>query len=206
MGLFYRTKRTKDGLQQWCTQCCKENRNKNHERYARQKREYVAANAEKVRKCRARYYEKNKKTIAAKDAAYVALNSEHIKERNRAYHQKNRLARNAARRLSRLLNASREKAAMAAWARTNVSRLNALSANRRARRIRAMPSWANVSRIYAIYAEARRLTKESGIPHDVDHIVPLKGKFVSGLHVETNLQILPAVLNRKKHNHFSEAA
>lgn len=56
--------------------------------------------------------------------------------------------------------------------------------------------------IKAIYLECARITNETGIPHQVDHIVPLKGKIVSGLHVPWNLQIIPARENRKKSNNF----
>ena len=72
----------------------------------------------------------------------------------------------------------------------------------RRRRNQRMPPWANGAAIRAIYAEARRLTRETGIQHHVDHVIPLQGEFVTGLHVETNLQILPAADNIKKRNRY----
>lgn len=77
---------------------------------------------------------------------------------------------------------------------------------RQVRRRAQVASWANLDAIRAIYVECRRLTKETGIPHHVDHIIPLNGKNVSGLHVETNLQILMASENCRKRNTVMEAA
>ncbi len=57
------------------------------------------------------------------------------------------------------------------------------------------PSWANRLKILDFY-----IKKPDG--HHVDHIVPLHNKLVSGLHVENNLQYLPASENLKKHNKF----
>lgn len=48
--------------------------------------------------------------------------------------------------------------------------------------------------IKALYIEAKRLTDETGIPHDVDHIVPLAR---GGTHHPSNLRILPASMNRR---------
>ena len=58
------------------------------------------------------------------------------------------------------------------------------------------PTWANREAIDAIYAEAQRMNMT------VDHIVPLRGKTVSGLHVEYNLQLLTHGENARKGNRF----
>lgn len=53
---------------------------------------------------------------------------------------------------------------------------------------------------------AERLTRETGIPHQVDHIVPLQSKIVCGLHVEHNLRVITATENARKKNKLVEAA
>lgn len=78
----------------------------------------------------------------------------------------------------------------------------AQAAKQRALRGRRSAPWANRRAIVAFYAEAQRLTRETGIPHEVDHIIPLLGKNVSGLHVENNLRVLPFEDNRRKSNRF----
>lgn len=81
----------------------------------------------------------------------------------------------------------------------------AIQAARHARKLNATPAWLSdkhKSDIKAIYKDARRITVESGERHEVDHIVPLVSKFVCGLHVPWNLQILPADINRAKSNHL----
>jgi hypothetical protein len=64
------------------------------------------------------------------------------------------------------------------------------------------PPWADQKAILAIYAEAQRLTAETGVPHHVDHDIPLRGKRVSGLHVENNLVVRTAEDNIRKSNRF----
>ncbi len=66
----------------------------------------------------------------------------------------------------------------------------------------ATPSWADKLAIEEMYVKARMLTISTGIKHEVDHIVPIKGNTVSGLHVEYNLQILTKQENRDKWNYL----
>lgn len=79
----------------------------------------------------------------------------------------------------------------------------AQAAKQRALRRKRTASWANPEIIVTFYRRAALLTRQTGIPHEVDHIVPLLGKLVSGPHVEDNLQVVPRAANRAKSNHYT---
>jgi len=74
----------------------------------------------------------------------------------------------------------------------NVARRSGLS--------KRTPEWADLKEIRRIYVECRRISQQTGVKHHVDHIIPLAGKKVSGLHVPGNLQIIPATENWAKIN------
>ena len=88
------------------------------------------------------------------------------------------------------------------WAQENAGLRAATAAQRHTAKLKRTPSWANDQMIAAYYKEAKRLEELTGIKFHVDHIIPLQGDLVSGLHVETNLQLLPAHENLGKSNSF----
>lgn len=83
-----------------------------------------------------------------------------------------------------------------------------LQRKRETEKMNRTPKWLTEEQhrqIESFYIKARELTENTGIPHEVDHIVPLQAKDASGLHVPWNLQVLTAKENRVKKNKFSEA-
>lgn len=64
----------------------------------------------------------------------------------------------------------------------------------------ATPKWIVESEVARVYEQAAEMERITGQKYHVDHVVPLISKFVCGLHVQHNLQILPATENLRKHN------
>lgn len=69
-----------------------------------------------------------------------------------------------------------------------------------ARLRQATPTWVDPAELGKFRQEARRLTKETGIPHHVDHIWPIIHEDFCGLNVPWNLRVIPAKKNMSKHN------
>ena len=68
---------------------------------------------------------------------------------------------------------------------------------------RQTPVWANLMAIKDTYKLAKKLSELCKAEYHVDHIIPLRGKDVCGLHVENNLQILEKTLNIRKSNQLT---
>jgi len=133
------------------------------------------------------YYENNKERHAAASRAWAAKNLERCRQLN---------AR------KRLLKGDALRAARRQHYRDNKHRYIANARRREADKLKATAKWADLEKIAEFYREAERLTRETGIRHHVDHIIPLRGKNVCGLHVETNLQVITAIANARKSNFF----
>ena len=82
------------------------------------------------------------------------------------------------------------------YVQLNRGKINALCAKRRAIKLQRTPSWADLEAIKKFYENCPK-------GYHVDHIIPLQGKIVSGLHVLSNLQYLTAEENLKKSNTYN---
>lgn len=122
----------------------------------------------------------------------------------RRWHDANRQHRSDYFRNWRKQNLEVRAASVAEWSKANRDRRNATVAKRNAAKYCASVAWADQDSIRAIYAEAARLTDATGIRHEVDHIYPLQGDTVCGLHCEANLQILTKEENIRKKNRMPE--
>ena len=82
---------------------------------------------------------------------------------------------------------------------------NASYAKRRASKIQRTPKWLTEQQLKVIkgfYSIAQMLSKVNNEKWHVDHILPLQGEFVSGLHVPSNLQLLRGIENETKRNAY----
>jgi hypothetical protein len=144
-------------------------------------------------------YQRNKDKYIARAKRWAEENPERSKE-IRAKEDNQKKARQRTKEWS-AKNKDRKRASDKAWTEANRGLSNSYKAHRRAKERKATPSWLTAEHrdtIAQIYAEALDLTQRLGIRHEVDHIVPLSGKTVSGLHVPWNLRAIPAQENNTR--------
>jgi hypothetical protein len=100
-------------------------------------------------------------------------------------------------------NTARAKVAQRQYRDNNPEKMRHLSAKARADKFWRTPAWLTdedrwlIEEVYDLAVQRNDCT---GIEWHVDHIVPLRGKYVSGLHVPDNLQVIPAKDNLRKSN------
>jgi hypothetical protein len=94
---------------------------------------------------------------------------------------------------------------LAKWRKANLDKHAAKETKRRASKLKATPSWLSEDHLKQIeieYALSKWCTEVMNTTYHVDHIVPLKGKTVCGLHVPWNLRVIPASANLSKGNRY----
>lgn len=173
----------------------------------REKRQLVQnawrrANPEMRRVAEARQRVAHPGRYKAKSARYYIAHQDEVKVRSQQYakaHPEEKRAQSAA-----YYVANKDKWAERDynWQKLFPEKHAAKQAKRRANKFDASPAWANEFFIEEAYHLAKLRTKVTGFKWHVDHIVPLKSKLVCGLHVETNLRVIPAVENISKSNRY----
>lgn len=161
----------------------------------------------------AEYYRKNRELIKARSAAYRAANKEKAKAAvARCFADPEKAAKYKVKRAEWYKTyAPIARKRSRDWEKQNPEKVDtrAKSMMYKTSKIRRKPSWLTENDLWMIkeaYQLAVLRTKVTGIKWHVDHIIPLRGKIVSGLHVPTNLRVITASENRQKSNHFAEVS
>ncbi len=135
------------------------------------------------------YYSKNKRTILVNTKRSAAKYPDRVRANSARYYAE---------------NTDKCAASNGRWKIANRGLVNAFASKRRSAKLSATPAWANYKKIQRIYQLAVWASKFTDEPLEVDHIIPLQGKNICGLHVEDNLQILLASENRSKFNAWND--
>ena len=85
------------------------------------------------------------------------------------------------------------------WLKKNPVKSRQINAKKKAARLKATPPWVDHYLVNGMY-EVAALFHRAGLDMEVDHIVPLRGKTVSGLHTHQNLQLMVRSKNASKSN------
>lgn len=146
--------------------------------------------------CYKDFYEENSEIIIARVKKYEENNPEKRGKVNKNYYKENK--KYHIDKASKWNKNNPEKASKSQrlYDKANQPRKNARTALYRARKIQATPSWLSSQQ----KDEIRRIYENCPKGFQVDHIIPLRGKNVRGLHVPWNLQYLPALENNVKGN------
>jgi 5-methylcytosine-specific restriction endonuclease McrA len=138
----------------------------------------------------------NPEKEAAKKKAWRKANFERDLFNKRVWRKANLEKIAASSKAWRKANPEKNRTSNKTWKEKNVGAVRAQRARRRAAKLQRTPVWSETENIKGVYLEAQRQQMQ------VDHIIPLKGKLVSGLHVWGNLQLLTPKDNHSKGNKF----
>jgi hypothetical protein len=193
-----------------CTDCVKGRvrsyAEKNVSAIADRDRAYRKANKDAIEVRRKAYYEANRDYFSEKNREYRAANNESLIEQSKTYYRENR---------EELLERARDyyrenRASVLARAKEyyaeNMDLLKVRAIHKRAARAKRVVDWgpdhtaATRAKGVELQSLAVFLSSHDGMPYEVDHMLPMQGKFVCGLHVWNNLQVIPEGLNVRKGN------
>jgi len=180
LALFYRRADSPDGYRNDCKEC----------RKAKSRDNYFSD----LKNKRAWHREHHQKKIEANSNWYVehyAANADKFRKQSAIYYATRY-------RANRLAHAKK-------WAAENRGKSNAIKKAYKLAKTRACPAWLTEDdhwMMQEVYDLAQYRSEVMGFQWHVDHVVPLRGKMISGLHVPWNLQVIPGHANMSKSNRF----
>lgn len=143
-------------------------------------RQYRLANKDRLKKLNSDYYNANREKLLDSFRDYYIRNKEKLRAKGKLHYENN-------------------KSLYLCYSRTRKSVI-----------INRTPSWLtdeDYCKIQQVYKDCKYISEQTGVQHHVDHIVPLNGKDVCGMHVPWNLQIITAIDNlRKSNKHESDVS
>jgi len=170
------------------------------ERHMEYAKAWALRNAERVKALRKANYENNRQINIEKTRAWKKRNPARVLASQRSRATINGEKNRAARKAWEERNPTAALESFKRYRERNRAKIRARLAVSKQGREKRRALWANQDAILAIYLQAEIMTRPTGRLHVVDHIIPLQGRTVSGLHVETNLRVVEHHENARKHN------
>ncbi len=170
------------------------------ERHKEDAKAWALRNAERVKALRKAWYEKNRRIAIENARAWKKRNPAKVLASQRSRANINRNKNHTARKAWEQRNPKAALESFRRYRERNRAQIRARLAVSKEGREKRRVLWANQDAILDIYRQAELMTRITGRLHVVDHIIPLQGRTVSGLHVETNLRVIEHNENARKHN------
>lgn len=193
---FGSNKSKKDGLATSCKVC-----------KSKSDRDYRINNKDKVAAGKRKCYLSNRDHYDSKTKSWVNSNKDGRSKIIKRYYDSNQEAILEKQAIYRDNNREICRQRIKDWYLRNVDKSRAKDCKYRATKLKATPLWLTDNQledIVSVYRLARDCELISGQSYHVDHIVPLQGRDVCGLHVAWNLQVIPSDLNLKKSNRHND--
>lgn len=190
-----------------CNECSKVY-NSSDRAKERDRQKYLK-NREKIKSRNSNRYWEKRDEILQQNKIYYIKNSEKIKFRSAQFYENNKEHCLSITKAWKIKNRDKVRKSNREYEKRNREKCSAKAARRRAAKLKRTLNFScriletkNKEHINKIYAERAKKESQDNLYHHVDHIIPLQGDLVSGLHVWYNLRVLAGPENESKGNSF----
>lgn len=179
----------------------------NPEKARESRAKWAAENADKVRENArqwalanpGRYREMQRKAWKK----WVAANPDKVREKGKRWYLANREKLVEKAKMRRAVNPERHRESHKRYAAKNPEKLRARERARQSAKMERTPPWFGEFDQFVMesaYSLCKLREATTGIEWHVDHMIPLRAKVASGLHIGINVQVIPEILNQRKRN------